>query len=108
MEGDNMNITINGIDYECRAVIIDVDKTTVYYGTFADDGIEDKTDIVGNVTIEGQVSYTANWYKKQLADTDYIAIKIAEGAATVEEYADIIAQRQAWRDGINAIESENS
>lgn len=37
-----------------------------------------------------------------LHDTDYIAAKIAEGKATKTEYQDKIAQRQAWRDGINA------
>jgi hypothetical protein len=39
--------------------------------------------------------------KRKLADTDYIASKIAEGSATKSEYADIIAQRQAWRHEIN-------
>ena len=38
-----------------------------------------------------------NELKQQLIETDYIVIKIAEGAATKEEYADIIAQRQQWR-----------
>jgi hypothetical protein len=33
--------------------------------------------------------------KRQLADTDYIAVKIAEGAATAQEYAAKIAERQA-------------
>ena len=42
--------------------------------------------------------------KQMLADTDYIVIKIAEGAATWEEYPDIKAQRQAWRDEINELE----
>ncbi len=41
--------------------------------------------------------------KKRLADTDYCVIKIAEGAATVEEYADVIAQRAAWRARINEL-----
>ena len=44
--------------------------------------------------------------KKQLTDTDYIVIKIAEGVATVEEYADIIAKRKEWREEINRLESE--
>ena len=44
--------------------------------------------------------------KQQLADTDYIACKIAEGSATAEDYADIIAKRQKWREEINAYESE--
>lgn len=41
--------------------------------------------------------------KKMLLDTDYIACKIAEGSATREEYADMIAQRQAWRARINTL-----
>ncbi len=44
--------------------------------------------------------------KRNLADTDYIACKIAEGAATREEYAEIIAQRQAWRDEINELQKQ--
>ena len=44
--------------------------------------------------------------KQQLAETDYIACKIAEGSATTEEYADIIADRQRWREEINSLESE--
>lgn len=44
--------------------------------------------------------------KRKLADTDYIAAKIAEGAATKEEYAELLAQRQAWRDEINALEGD--
>ncbi len=42
--------------------------------------------------------------KKNLSKTDYITAKIAEGAATKEEYADVIAQRQAWRDEINELQ----
>ena len=42
--------------------------------------------------------------KQKLSDTDYIACKIAEGVATVEEYADMIQQRQAWREEINKLE----
>ena len=41
--------------------------------------------------------------KKNLKDTDYISAKIAEGAATREEYADMIALRQSWRDRINEL-----
>ena len=41
----------------------------------------------------------------KLYATDYIAAKIAEGAATRDEYADKLAERQAWRDEINQLES---
>ena len=44
--------------------------------------------------------------KHLLADTDYIAAKIAEGAATREDYAGEIALRQEWRDEINSLRGE--
>lgn len=43
--------------------------------------------------------------KQQLSDTDYAVIKIAEGAATLEEYAEMIAQRSQWRKEINDLEN---
>ena len=42
----------------------------------------------------------------KLSRTDYIAAKIAEGKATKTEYADKIAERQQWRDDINAAKAE--
>lgn len=45
-----------------------------------------------------------NSLKKNLFDTDYQAIKHSEGWITEEEYAEIKAQRQAWRDRINELE----
>ena len=46
--------------------------------------------------------------KRMLAETDYIVLKIAEGSATKKEYAEKIAQRQAWRTEINDLEAEDS
>ena len=42
--------------------------------------------------------------RAKLSATDYIAAKIAEGAATREEYADKLTERQSWRDEINRLE----
>ena len=42
--------------------------------------------------------------KAKLVATDYIAAKIAEGAATREEYAEELAERAAWRNRINELE----
>lgn len=42
--------------------------------------------------------------KSLLRDTDYIAAKIAEGAAEKEEYTEQMAQRQSWRNEINELE----
>jgi len=44
--------------------------------------------------------------ESKLTSTDYIAAKIAEGKATKSEYADKIAERQQWRDDINAAKDE--
>lgn len=42
--------------------------------------------------------------KQKLADTDYIAAKLAEGVATKEEYAEQLIQRAEWRMRINELE----
>lgn len=43
--------------------------------------------------------------KTYLAETDYVAIKISEGAASTDEYADVLEKRQAARAEINELES---
>ena len=42
--------------------------------------------------------------KKQLSDTDYKAIKYAEGQISEDEYASVRAERQGYRDRINYLE----
>jgi flagellin-specific chaperone FliS len=42
--------------------------------------------------------------KQMLADSDYKAIKYAEGLISDEEYEPIRAQRQEWRNQINILE----
>ncbi len=42
--------------------------------------------------------------KTKLVETDYIAAKIAEGSATVEEYSEEIRKRREWRARINELE----
>ena len=43
--------------------------------------------------------------KKQLSDTDYKAIKYAEGQISESEYSAIRAERQGYRDRINELEA---
>lgn len=47
-----------------------------------------------------------NILKANLFETDYNIIKIMEGAATVEEKSEIIAQRAEWRHKINELEAQ--
>ena len=42
--------------------------------------------------------------KKALSDTDYKAIKYAEGQISEEEYSEIKSERQGYRDRINYLE----
>ena len=44
--------------------------------------------------------------KSQLQQTDYVAAKLAEGVATKEEYADVLADRASWRAQINELQAE--
>ena len=47
-----------------------------------------------------------NELKALLQETDYQAIKYFEGFISETDYTPIKAQRQAWRDEINALEAE--
>ena len=60
---------------------------------------EDKAPEIARINAHVEISSL----KQKLADTDYIAAKIAEGAATREEYADKLAERAAWRARINEL-----
>lgn len=51
-----------------------------------------------------QIFNTIQILKQQLKETDYQAIKYAEGVLSFTEYSDTLKQRQAWRDEINALE----
>ena len=94
----------------------------VYYSTtpagFVDITVEDNVVTSMKVNRDALEAYVANMpkrvltpkkeiaeLKKKLADTDYMAIKYAEGALTEKEYAEMKAQRQAWRDRINELEA---
>lgn len=44
--------------------------------------------------------------KGKLRETDYVVLKIAEGAAVADEYADVIEKRKEWRKEINKLESQ--
>lgn len=73
-----------------------VDETCV-------DGLDDFVVENGEAVYRPSPAKQVAALKKKLQDTDYITAKIVEGAATREEYAGLIAQRQAWRDKINEL-----
>ena len=80
---------------------------------------------IGMTEIEVEQAYDGNWYvkgyapekpqaevnaeriaelKQNLTNTDYIIIKLAEDAASRDEYAEQLAQRAAWRAEIRTLE----
>lgn len=90
----------------CKTTIIrpeatPIDNITKY--AYAD---EDYEDVIIYTRTPDDV-LTANRIaelKRNLADTDYVAIKIAEGVATAEEYSEVLASRREWRAEINRLE----
>ena len=82
------------------------DYTTTYH--VLDDEVQYSND--GSVWVEPEpyeptVEDKINALKKELADTDYEAIKYSEGWFTDEEYAPIKAMRENLREQIRALES---
>ena len=53
-----------------------------------------------------EIQQLVNEQQSIMKATDYVALKIAEGKATKTQYADTLAQRQQWRDEINAAQDE--
>ena len=69
--------------------------------------VNDKVVAVEHVpTIEEVSLKKIQELKSLLLNTDYKAIKYAEGLITEEEYEPIKQQRQSWRDEINRLEKE--
>ena len=89
----------NGYLLDTKVIKVDakpIDNVTKF--AYDDSDYEDAKMFIP-VPIEEQIESI----KAKLRETDYIALKIVEGAATKEEYADLIEQRQKWRDQINEL-----
>ena len=54
----------------------------------------------------GEIQEKINQLKKLLKDTDYKALKYAEGWLSTDEFKETLDQRQLWRNQINELESE--
>lgn len=67
--------------------------------------VKSQLDFINQEKAKGEIKNQITQLKKQLADTDYQAIKYAEGQLTEQEYAPIKSQRQGWRDEINQLEA---
>ena len=73
-------------------------------GVYRDMTAEEEAEF--NKSAEVSVETQINELKGKLRETDYQAIKYAEGLMSDEDYAVIKAERQGWRDEINKLEGE--
>ena len=53
-----------------------------------------------------EINSQINEYKRRLNNTDYMAIKYAEGAISAQDYEAMRTQREAWRANIRYLENE--
>ena len=60
---------------------------------------------VNNIKV-AQINNMINNLKTKLANTDYMAIKFAEGELTTSEYAVVREKRKQWRNAINELEKQ--
>lgn len=71
-------------------------------GQIVERTVEEKADDTNFVLANIEI----NKCRANLTKTDYVTIKIAEGKATTEDYADILAQRDEWRAKINELQEK--
>ena len=78
----------------------DAPHTMTEYGDLPEGASLERPEMTAEEKAETEIATL----KAQLAETDYVAAKIAEGVATKEDYAEVLAQRQAWRTRINELQ----
>ena len=61
--------------------------------------IEDRKNFLASVILDREA---------KLKEHDYVSAKMADGRATLEEYADIMLLKKQWADDINAARAEMS
>lgn len=83
--------------FEVRKVEGEVEQPQIILRTMTRQEIEDRKNVLFSLVRDREA---------KLKETDYVAAKIAEGAATKEEYAAVLSQRRAWRGEINEAEAE--
>lgn len=82
---EGFNVVFNGQDWEYK----EKEKPIEYVPTEKDKKNKELLEILSNLSV-----------------TDYVACKIAEGAATKEEYSEVLTQRQQWREQVNLLKNQ--
>ena len=92
----------SGWDLNNYIAISDTQQSDINGWTYRKDLCPMKTE---QDLLKDQYRLEISQLKKQLSDTDYKAIKYAEGQLTEEDYSTIRLQRQSYRDRINELEA---
>ena len=90
-----------GWDLSNNIPIEDVQVSDINYGYYPKELCPMKTEAD---KLKDEYRLEIQQLKKQLSDTDYKAIKYAEGQISESEYAPVRAERQGYRDRINELE----
>jgi len=98
------NNVITGFSYDPIEGTTEFDIENPFSIQFGIDTLEDGNVVKGAIPQEQQNKLRIMELKKLLRDSDYICLKHADGELTDEEYAEIKAQRHAWRTEINELE----
>lgn len=78
-----------------------------YYWKYIDGKYVYDSEYAGAMEVIANAEEKIMELKQFLSSTDYVAIKIAEGEATKEEYSDVLADRKEARKRINELEEES-
>ena len=94
----------SGWDIENNYILIsDTQQSDINGWTYRKDLCPMKTE---QDLLKDQYRLEIQQLKKQLSDTDYKAIKFAEGQLTEEEYSLTRSQRASWRARINKLQED--
>lgn len=82
-----------------------IDENGCYNYKYVDNEVIERTNEDKQPQIDKQNAYIEiSKLKSYLTSTDYVAIKIAEGVATADEYSEVITKRAEARTRINELE----
>lgn len=81
-----------------------IDNVTKF--AWSDDDYEEAQMYIQMYTKKEYYQQQIDELKNKLAETDYVVIKIAEGASDASDYQEILDNRKKWRKEINELEKE--
>lgn len=104
-ERDAQNLKDNGAVELSEETVAEVFGDNAAYASPETVRFDDHDKIIFKRSLTQDYAFEINDLKRFLSETDYAIIKIAEGSATPQDYADLIEKRKAARNRINELEA---